>query len=109
MFIPKDAAWQLALLFSAFGLMIGAVIGLVAAGIAYRSRFTGGIALRAAALGGFTFVFATILSGWAAAHSPASWLRMQIAKDGLAIALVSTCLMALLAGVKRQAKEKRPT
>ena len=103
MILSKDAALVLGLFFMVFELLMGAAIGLAAARLAYRSRFTAGLAVRAAALGGIAFVFAAILSGWAGAHSPALWLRMRLAENGFgfAVALVSACLAALLAGVKR--------
>ena len=110
MIFTTKGLMPLALYFALMGLLIGAGIGVLASALAYRSRFSIGMAARAAALGGVTFVFAVILAGWADSYSPASWLRMGIARHGLAVALVSSTLASLLAGVKRSAaKDGQPT
>ena len=82
-------------------LLMGAGIGVAATALAYRSRFSKGIAARAAALGGITFVLVGILVGWADSNSEGSLLRLEIAQHGLVFAVVSSSLVALLAGAKR--------
>jgi hypothetical protein len=90
--------------------LLGAGVGVAAAALAYRSRFSLGMAARAATLGGVAFVLAGFLVGWADSRSPPSWLRMGVARHGLAVALVSSSSVALLAGVRRSvAKNKLPT
>ncbi len=110
MILSKDAALIFGLFFGVFELLIGGVIGWFAARFAYRSRFTKGLAVRAAVLGGITFVLATILGNWAGDQSPASWLRMHLAEHGLVVALGSSILIPLLAGIRWPAtKNQRPT
>ena len=45
--------------------LVGAVLGLAISKIAFSSRFTVALALRAALFGGIAFVLASGLAGWA--------------------------------------------
>jgi hypothetical protein len=48
--------------------LVGAVLGLAIAKLAWSSRFTVGLALRAAIFGGIAFLLASGLAGWAHEH-----------------------------------------
>ena len=112
MILTTKAALVLGLVFVAVELVIGSMVGLGVAALAYRGRFTKALRLRAALLGGVAFVSGMLLSGWADAQSPASWLRMAVARYGLAVSLVICCAAALLAGVRSErprTNDERPT
>jgi hypothetical protein len=49
--------------------LVGAVLGLAVAKLAWSSRFTVGLALRAAIFGGIAFLLASGLAGWAYEHA----------------------------------------
>jgi len=49
--------------------LAGAVLGLAIAKLAWSSRFTVGLALRAAIFGGIAFLLASGLTGWACEHA----------------------------------------
>lgn len=106
---PGVAACLIALKF-----LMGAVIGLVVVVLVYRSRFGIGLAVRGAVLGGVAFLFASGVAGWANSHvyfyngkrldaSPDGenlWLRNRIAEHETGIAVLSSCGIALLAGLR---------
>jgi len=71
MIFSTEGFAPLALYGVAVMLFMGAGIGVAVAALAYRSRFSLGMAARAAARGGVTFVLAGILVGWADSHSQA--------------------------------------
>ena len=48
----------------AVNFLVGAVLGLAISKIAFSSRFTVGLALRAALFGGIAFLLASGLAGW---------------------------------------------
>jgi hypothetical protein len=115
MFMTRGLAWFLiALMF-----LMGAGIGLVVVALVYRSRFSLGLAVRGAVLGGVAFLLASGIAGWADSHAyfyngkrldvtPEGenlWLRNRIAEYETGIAVVSSCSAALLAGFRF----KKPT
>ena len=93
---------------------MGAVIGLVVAAFAYWSRFRVGLAVRSALLGGVAFLFASGIARWADStvyfyngqrldvtpDGESLWLRNRIAEHEIALAVVSSCGAALLAGLR---------
>jgi hypothetical protein len=110
---------QFALIVIALKFVVGAVIGLCAVALVYRARFVRGVIF-----GGVVFVLASGLGGWADSHAAFMdgrrldvapwgenlWLRNRIAENETAIAVVSSCGAALLAGRKtRSAKLERST
>ncbi len=109
MFMTPGFAWFLI----ALKFLMGALIAVVVVALVYKSRFRIGLALRGALLGGVAFVFASGLAGWADSHAyfyndrrlditrdgENLWLRNRIAEHELALAVVSSCGAALLAGL----------
>ena len=65
MFMTKE----LALIFVAFKLLMGSVIGLVVSTLAYRSRLSVRLAVMGALLGGTAFLLASGIAGWAGSHA----------------------------------------
>lgn len=106
---PSFAVFLIAMKF-----LMGAIIGLVVAGFAYRSRFRVGLVVRSALLGGVAFLFASGIAGWADSRvyfyngqrldvtpdGESLWLRNRIAEHEIALAVVSSCGAALLAGLR---------
>jgi hypothetical protein len=110
----------LAVFLVAMKLLVGAAIGLLVAALAYRSRFRVGLAFRSALLGGIAFLFASGVAGWADStvyfyngqrlditpDGQSLWLRNRIAEHEIAIAVVSSCGAALLAGLRLKRNRK---
>ena len=88
--------------------LMGAAIGIVVGALLCWPRFSIGLAVRSALLGGFAFWLASEIAGW---RGIAGWaassvyfsngkrLRNRIAEHEIALALVSSCGAALLAGL----------
>jgi hypothetical protein len=99
--------------------LMGAVIGIVVGALLCWPRFSIGLAVRSALLGGFAFLLASEIAGWrgiagwaassvyfsngkrldVAPDRESLWLRNRIAEHEIALALVSSCGAALLAGL----------
>jgi hypothetical protein len=104
----------LALFFIAFKLASGCLIGFFVALVCYRSRITIGLLLRGALFGGLAFVIASGIAGWAGSHAAFNngvrsdvapwgenlWFRNRIVEYEGAICIASSCIAALLAGIR---------
>jgi hypothetical protein len=94
--------------------LIGSVIGLVVAALAFRSHLRLGHALRGALFAGVTYLLASGLAGWADSHAAfqdghrmnvAPWgedlrLRNLIAENELTICITTSAVAAVLANVR---------
>jgi hypothetical protein len=107
MVLDEKGALFIAVFFIAFGLGFGAAVGVGISWLAYRRRFTIALAMRAAGLGAGAMVLGILLSGWADARYPASWVRVAIARHGLVVSVALCCSAALLSGVR--IRKQRPT
>jgi hypothetical protein len=110
----------LAVLLIAMKFLMGAVIGVAVAALAYKSHFTVGLALRSALLGGVAFLFASGIARWADSRvyfyngqrldvtpdGERLWLRNRIAEHEIALAVVSSCCAALLVGLRSKRNRK---
>jgi len=110
----------LAVLLIAMKFLMGAVIGLAVAALAYRSRFAIGLGVRSALLGGVAFLFATGIAGWAdsrvyfyngqrldvAPDGESLWLRNRIAEHEIALSALSSCGAVLLVGLRLKRNRK---
>ena len=96
-------------------LIFGGIIGVVAVGVVFRSRFNAWLAVRAALLAGIAHIALTMLTGWAGLHVAydghgrradfAPWgedlrLRNFLSAYDLAIQIGGSAAVALLAGIR---------
>jgi hypothetical protein len=107
--------------FLAIPFALGALIGAGACAIAYRSRRTVGLAIRAAVFGGLTYLGLTLIAGRAEQHSvfengrrvvarPAGKslrFRNMIANDLLIVTIICSAAAGLMAGVPMRKKRER--
>ena len=94
--------------------MIGSVIGLVVVVLIYRSRLGAWLVVRGSLLAGIAYLIASGTAGWAGLHAAFQngqrldvapwgedlWLRNRIAENELPLAVASSCIAALLAGIR---------
>jgi hypothetical protein len=99
--------------FLAIAFAVGALIGAGASAVVYRSRRTVPLAVRAAVLGGLTYLGFALIGGWAEQRSVFEdgrriaigpngenlWFRNLIANNQLIIGITSSAAPGLLAGV----------
>ena len=104
----------LAAILLGFKIVIGSLIGLIVAGIIYRSRFGFGIAVRGILLSSVAFLLVSGIAGWAGEHAAfqnghrinvAPWgedlrSRNLITENELMLCIVSSSGAACLAGLR---------
>jgi hypothetical protein len=112
----------LALFFIAFKLASGCAIGFFVALVCYRSRITPGLLLRGVLFGGLAFVIASGIAGWAGSHAAFNngirpdvapwgenlWLRNRIVEYEGPTCIASSCIAALLAGIRFRFHTRSP-
>jgi hypothetical protein len=103
---------SLAAIFIVIKLLIGSVIGVVAAALIQRSHLRFGLAVRGACFGGVAFLIASGIAGWAGLHAEFNngqrmdltssgedlWLRNRIVENELVICIASSAIAGILAG-----------
>lgn len=113
----------LAVIFCALEFILGALIGMGVAALAYRSRFGLSLAWRAGVYAGLAFLICAVIGGWARAHegfhngSPIDIglsgenlsLRNRIAEHELMLRVGSSVAAGLLAGLCHRKPKGRGT
>jgi hypothetical protein len=99
MFVTPGLAWFLITVKFGAGFVVGVFVTL----LFYRTRLTTGLLLRGALFGGCAYLIASGTAGWLSFDprwGKNAWIRDCVAEYEAAICIASSCIAALLAGIR---------